>query len=129
MTHTVPTTTTYLVQCTNSEIHSNDNMCGGGEGSFPIFSFEAPTTPGGTVGGYTYDMINSNYNNYSQTPQPVRQRQNLQLPLIIRLQMLQLPLIIRLQILQPLLFSQLQIFQPQLIKLLQRFQPPLMHQH
>ena len=100
MTHTVPTTTTYLVQCTNSEIHSNNNMCGGGEGSFPIFSFEAPTTPGGTVGGYTYDMINSNYNNYSQTPQPVRQRQNLQLPLMNKQLQILLP---------PLMNKQLQI--------------------
>ena len=65
MTHTVQTTSTYLVQCTNSEIHNNDNMCGGGDGSFPIFSYEAPTTPGGTFGGYKYNMINSNNNNYS----------------------------------------------------------------
>ena len=45
--HTVDTTTTYLLACTNSEIHRPEDMCGGGDGSQPLpaFSFEAPTTP------------------------------------------------------------------------------------
>ena len=44
---TVDTTTTYLLACTNSEIHRPEDMCGGGDGSQPLpaFSFEAPTTP------------------------------------------------------------------------------------
>ena len=44
--HTVDTTTTYLLACTNSEIHRPEDMCGGGDGSQPLpaFSFEAPTT-------------------------------------------------------------------------------------
>ena len=45
--HTVDTTTTYLLACTNSEIHRPEDMCGGGDASQPLaaFSFEAPTTP------------------------------------------------------------------------------------
>ena len=45
--HTVDTTTTYLLACTNREIHKSEDMCGGGDGSQPLpaFSFEAPTTP------------------------------------------------------------------------------------
>ena len=44
--HTVDTTTTYLLACTNSEIHRPEDMCGG-DASQPLaaFSFEAPTTP------------------------------------------------------------------------------------
>ena len=42
--HTVDTTTTYLLACTNREIHKPEAMCGGGDGSQPLpaFSFEAP---------------------------------------------------------------------------------------
>ena len=45
--HSVDTTSTYLLACTNSEIHRPEDMCGGGDGSQPLpaFSFEAPTTP------------------------------------------------------------------------------------
>ena len=44
---TVDTMTTYLLACTNSEIHRPEDMCGGGDASQPLaaFSFEAPTTP------------------------------------------------------------------------------------
>ena len=44
--HTVDTTTTYLLACTNREIHRREDMCGGDDGSQPLpaFSFEAPTT-------------------------------------------------------------------------------------
>ena len=50
MIQTVPTTTTYLLACTNSDIHQPEDMCGGGGDDaanfpMPIFSFEAPTTP------------------------------------------------------------------------------------
>ena len=51
--HTVDTTTTYLLACTNREIQKPEDMCGGGDGSQPLpaFSFEAPTPPPlGTTG-------------------------------------------------------------------------------
>ena len=44
VTQTVATTTTYLLACTNSEIHKQEDMCGGGSGPMPVFSFEAPGT-------------------------------------------------------------------------------------
>ena len=47
VTQTVPTTTTNLLACTNSDIHKAEDMCSvGGDGSFPIFRFEAPPTLG-----------------------------------------------------------------------------------
>ena len=53
VTQTVPTTTTYLLACTNSDIHQPEDMCGAGDDAanlpMPIFSFEAPTTPLGTT--------------------------------------------------------------------------------
>ena len=55
MFHTVDTTTTYLLACTNREIHRPEDMCGGGDGSQPLlaFSFEAPTDPTTTDPGRT----------------------------------------------------------------------------
>ena len=53
VTQTVATTTTFLLQCTNSQIHKPEDMCGDGSGPMPIFSYEAPTTTDHTTTDYT----------------------------------------------------------------------------
>ena len=63
VSQTVPTTTTFLLACTNSDIHRAEDMCGGGDGSapMPVFSFEAPTTPGGTKKEMMKEIINQTH--------------------------------------------------------------------
>ena len=54
---TVPTTTTYLVQCTNSKL-SNQIVC---PGPFPIFKYEAPSIPQDTGIPTTTDSTAGDY--------------------------------------------------------------------
>ena len=45
VTQTATSTTTYVVQCTNSLIHKPEDACGyGSSSSLPFFSYEAPGT-------------------------------------------------------------------------------------